>query len=139
MNANFLDTNVLLYMFDTDSPSKQFTSIKLVRSAVEQGDAVISYQVVQETLNALTSKLKKIVSPSHANQIFDAVLVPLWSVQPKREIFQRGMEIHNRFRYSFYDSLIIGAALSANCEVLYSEDMQHGQVIDQLTIINPYR
>jgi predicted nucleic acid-binding protein len=54
------------------------------------------------------------------------------------ETHERGVDIAERWRFSIYDSLIVGAALRAGCSTLYSEDLQHGQTIDQLTIRNPF-
>ncbi len=59
-------------------------------------------------------------------------------IYPNKELFIKGITLQKRWKYSFYDSLIIAAALKANCNILYSEDLQHGQVIDDLKIINPF-
>ena len=65
-------------------------------------------------------------------------LIPLWKINPTRELYLRSLNIKSRYLYSFYDSLIIAAALEADCKTLYSEDMQHGQRIEQLIIKNPF-
>ena len=57
---------------------------------------------------------------------------------PMDPLYERGLFIKFRYQYSFYDSLIIAAALEAGCKTLYSEDMQHGQRIEQLIIKNPF-
>jgi len=53
-------------------------------------------------------------------------------------LYQRALELAQRWQYGFYDSLIIASALAAECDVLYSEDLQHGQQIQSLTIVNPF-
>ncbi len=68
----------------------------------------------------------------------DTFLVPLWRVMPSRVLYQRTLAVHERYRYSFYDSLIIAAALEAGCTRLLTEDMQDGQRIEGLTITNPF-
>ena len=66
------------------------------------------------------------------------VLAPLWQINPTPVLYERGLELRARYQFSFYDSLIISAALEAGCKTLYSEDLQHGQIIGQLTIVNPF-
>ena len=69
----------------------------------------------------------------------DSVMIPLLSVQPSFRLYHSSLDIHTRYQFSFYDSLIVAAALEAGCTRLYSEDMQHGQQIQSLTIQNPFR
>ena len=57
---------------------------------------------------------------------------------PSHALYRRALEIQTRYGYGFYDSLIIAAALEAGCQHLLSEDMQHGQQIEQLRIVNPF-
>jgi predicted nucleic acid-binding protein len=66
------------------------------------------------------------------------VLLPLWEVMPTAALYQRGLMIQSRYQYSFYDALIIAAALGAGCKILYSEDLQRGLRIGGLTIENPF-
>ena len=66
------------------------------------------------------------------------VLFTLCHVFPTERLYIQALEIKNRWKFSFYDSLIISAALEVDCKVLYSEDLQHNQQIRDLTIINPY-
>ena len=96
----------------------------------------ISYQVVQETLNVITVKLG--ISHQRAIQFMDEILSPLWQIYPSLELYQRALDLRERYGFSFYDSLIVAAALEAGCTRLYSEDMQHGQQIQYLTIHNPF-
>jgi len=67
------------------------------------------------------------------------VLAPLWRVMPTVDLYTRALDLHKRYRYSFYDSLILAAALEASCVRLYSEDFQDGQQIEGLTLENPFR
>ena len=133
---NFIDTNVFIYLFDETSVQKSRTAEELIRQSLENGSGCISYQVVQETLNIVTRKLK--ASPEEARQLLDNILEPLWRVNPSRALFRRGLELQSRYKYGFYDSLIIAAALDAGCRTLYTEDLQHEQQIEGLTIVNPF-
>jgi predicted nucleic acid-binding protein len=98
----------------------------------------ISFQVVQETLNVLTQKFIRPVPLDVANEILRHSLQPLWQVQPSAGLYTHALEVKERYRFSFYDSLIIAAALEAGCNTLYSEDLQHNQKVEWLTIINPF-
>ncbi len=132
----FIDSNVLIYVFDEADHDKRVRSEKLIQSAVKEGIGCISYQVVQETINVITSKLG--ATAAQADQFLEDVLIPLWSVNPTNRTYRCGLDIMRRYRFSFYDSLIVAAALEAKCGTLYSEDLQDGQIIEKLTIINPF-
>lgn len=138
MSADFIDSNVFLYLFDDTGDRKFRIATTLVTTAVANGSAVISYQVVQETLNVLTSEIPAPVRPEHARRFLVEVLGPLWRVMPSRELYEKGLAVRERYGYAFYDSMIIAAALGAGCSRLYSEDLQHGQQIEGLTITNPF-
>jgi predicted nucleic acid-binding protein len=64
--------------------------------------------------------------------------MPLWRIMPTRALYERALDVQARYRYGLYDSLIIASALVAGCTRLYSEDLQHGQRIEGLTIENPF-
>ena len=134
----FLDTNILVYTFDRTAPGKSSRATQLVEQALATGRGVISYQVVQEFLNVATRKFRTPLSPSDCRAYIDRVLTSLCSVWPGIPLYHRALEIAERWRHSFYDSLIIAAALEAGCPTLYSEDLQHGQNIGDLTIVNPF-
>lgn len=133
---NFIDTNVFIYLFDETSVEKSRTAEELIRQSLENGSGCISYQVVQETLNIVIRKLR--ASPEEARQLLDNILEPLWRVNPSRALFRRGLELQSRYKFGFYDSLIIAAALDAGCRTLYTEDLQHEQQIEGMTIVNPF-
>jgi predicted nucleic acid-binding protein len=138
MSADFFDSNIFVYMFDERDLRKWQIARSLVHDALENGSAVISFQVIQETLNVITRKLVDPVKHYDAIELLDKMLLPLWKVNPSPAFYKRGLDIQSRYQYSFYDSLIISAALEAGCKTLYSEDMQHGQRIEQVTIKNPF-
>ncbi|MGE0058294.1 MAG: PIN domain-containing protein [Dehalococcoidia bacterium] len=137
MNASFLDSNVLVYLFDADpTEPKRKAAQELLTDGLE-GKAVISFQVVQEVLNVLMRGETPGATPDEATEILRDILVPLWEVEPSTALYARALSIRGRYQYSFYDSLIIAAALEAGCTRLYSEELQHGQRIERLTIVNP--
>ncbi len=134
----FLDTNVLVYLFDPDAPAKQARAQALVEQALHQHNACISYQVVQETLNVVTRKLATPVKPQDAPELISKVLMPLCRVLPSEALYLEAMKLKARWQFSFYDALVVAAALEAGCTRLFSEDLQHGQQVGGLRIVNPF-
>ncbi len=133
---SLLDTNVIIYLLDASQPQKSQRAEQLVLSGLETHSNCISQQVIQETLNVATRKLK--FTGEDAQRLLNLTLLPLCEFVPIAQLYRRGLSIQSRYQYSFYDSLIIGAALEIGCKTLYSEDLQHGQKIDNLTICNPF-
>ena len=138
MSADFLDSNIFVYLFEEKDQRKYDIARDIVFRALKTGECIISFQVVQETLNVITRKLPAAATVEQAETFMNGTLVPLWKVSPNQELYRGALSITLRYRYGFYDSLIIAAALEANCKTLYSEDLQHGQKIEQLTIKNPF-
>ncbi len=133
---DFLDTNVFVYLFDETASGKRQIADSLVRRGLADGSGCISYQVIQETMNVFVGKLG--ATPEQMRQLMDDVLFPLWRVDPSRALYRRGLDVRARYGFSVYDSLIVAAALDAGCRTLYSEDLQHGQRIEGLTIVDPF-
>ena len=133
----FLDSNILVYSVDARAPEKMERAHELVGRSLTNGSGCISFQVVQETLNVLTGKFG--MSADSSRRLLDEILVPLWRVNPTAVLYQTAMSLQGRYGFSFYDSLIVAAALEAGCTRLYSEDLQHGQQGHRLTIVNPFQ
>jgi predicted nucleic acid-binding protein len=138
MSDDFLDSNVIVYLFDETDPHKFNVARELVDDAIESGRAVISFQVVQEVLNLLTTKFIAAATPDRAAEALENILVPMWRVMPSRQLYDQCLRVQSRYGFSFYDSLIVAAALEAGCSRLFSEDLQEGQRIDGLAIVNPF-
>jgi len=134
----FIDTNILIYSFDSRDLTKQDTARNLISKAMEKGTGIISYQVIQEFLNVTTQKFDRPLTYSDAQRYLNIVLETLCGVFSSIELFHQALEIMDQWRYSFFDSLIIAAAIQADCAILYTEDMQHNQTIRDLTIKNPF-
>ena len=135
--ASFFDTNVLLYTLDVDQRKREIAN-KLIVDAIAADNCCISYQVVQETLNVITRKMTPTMTSEDKQGLVDRMLLPLWRVMPSIGLFREGLSIQERYRFSFYDTMIVAAALSEGCRRLYSEDLQHGQKIGKLEIVNPF-
>lgn len=134
----FLDTNLFIYQLEALDEDKSETASSIIRRGIETKNACISFQVVQECLNTALRKAEIPLDAEQMKMYLQTVLAPLWKVSPSMALYRRGMDIQSRHQYSFYDSLIIAAALEAGCSRLYSEDFQHGQRIESLTIENPF-
>ena len=133
-----MDTNVFVYQLDRSDRRKSEIADSLIRSALLDGGACISFQVVQECFNTALRHALIPLNEVELDQYLTDVLSPLICIHSSVGLYRSSLEIRARFRYSYYDSLIVAAALEAGCTRLYTEDMRHGQQIQQLTIENPF-
>jgi predicted nucleic acid-binding protein len=133
---NFLDTNVLAYTDDKRSPEKRAIALDLVRKCHKYRDGVVSTQVLQEYFVTVTGKFR----------------LPIEIARRKTKLFSRfglvvirpedilaAIDLRRVHQFSFWDALVIRAALRSDCSFLYSEDLQHGRRINGLEIVNPFR
>ena len=134
----FLDTNVFVYCFDRQDRRKQKRAEDLVEQALSDHLGTISTQVVQEFLNVATKKFARPMDRNESRAYLDTVLSPLCEAFPTIALYHEALGVQSDTGYSFYDSLIIAAALETGCAVLYSEDLQEGQTIRGLKIVNPF-
>jgi predicted nucleic acid-binding protein len=134
----FLDTNVFVYCFDPSEPGKQRRALELVESALRDGVALISTQVMQEFLNVATRKFASAFTGDDLRLYLDGVLAPLCRVFPDAALYRLALDVRDETGFSFYDALIVAGALSAGCTRLLPEDMQHGRAIRRLLIENPF-
>lgn len=138
MSRSFFDTNVLLYMYDDDEPQKKAKAIDVFDEAVEDNLAVLSTQVLQEFYVNATRKLAVPLSPERAAaRVRDFARLPL--VRVDEAMILAAIERSRSISLSFWDSLVVEAALRARAGRLLTEDLQHGQRIGDLTVENPFR
>lgn len=131
-NRYFVDTNILLYSIGKDE-YKQHIAEKLIRNP----NVVISTQVLNEFCNVVFKK--KLMSPDELLLSIQFYQKYLMVADLESELVVNALKIKNRYQYSYWDSLIVATALKSGVSILYSEDIAHGQIIDnQLTIINPF-
>ena len=136
--VDFLDSNVVVYAFDAAGGEKSAIANGIINTALRQGSAIISFQVVQETLHVIGRKFSRVATLRDRKTALEQVLTPLWRIHPSPALYARGLDIQERYGFSFYDSLIVAAALEGGCARLLSEDMQHGQQIEGLRVENPF-
>jgi len=129
----FLDTNVVVYLYSKDEPKKRTIAQQLLLA----NSSIISTQVLQEFANISRKKHK-----AEWSKISDALeeITSCTSVfTNEKQTVIHAIKLAEQTKYSFYDSLIIAAALANGCHVLYSEDLQHNQLIEKkLRIVNPF-
>jgi len=134
----FLDTNILVYAYDLDEKSKRQTAKAILADCWNDRSGVISTQVLQEFYVTLTRKLSSKLPASEARDVVSDFLP--WSIyQIAPTDIGEASEIEDQYGYTFWDSLVITAARNSSAEVLYSEDMQDGQKLGDLKIINPFK
>jgi predicted nucleic acid-binding protein len=139
MNGRFfLDTNVFVYSFDRSAPAKARRALQLIRVAVEARKGIVSYQVVQEFFNVALRRFAKPMTLADAEQYLSTVFRPLIAVHSSPALYGEALLLSDRFSLSWYDSLIVAAAIEGQCSVLYSEDLQSGQCFGDLEIRNPF-
>ena len=97
-----------------------------------------AWQVVQEFLNVATHKAAVPLTLKDSKTVLEQLLLPLLQVLPNAVIYQEALGIAAETGYSFYDSLILAAADFGECRVVYSEDLQHGQRVRGMRILNPF-
>ncbi len=134
----FIDTNLFIYQLEVNDDRKSAIAERIIRQGILSGNACISFQVLQECLNTVLRKAEIPLGTEDARIYLETVLSPLFRVSASIPLYQSALDIQSRYRYGFYDALIIAAGLAAGCTHLYSEDMQHGQRIEGLTIENPF-
>jgi len=127
----FLDSNVMIYAYFKQDKKKQRISKQLISQ-----NAIISTQVLQELSNTLHRKMG--VYYSIVCSILQECLKNCDLNTNTSDTVFLALDIAERYGFSFYDSLIVAAALESKCTTLYSEDMQHNQHIETITIKNPF-
>jgi predicted nucleic acid-binding protein len=135
----FLDTNIFVYAVRPVSSHKTQVATQLISDGLDHGTAIVSYQVVQEFFNIAFRKFARPMSSFEAEEFFNTVFRPLQMVHSSPALFVSALQLYGKLKLSWYDSLIVAAALQAECSILYSEDMQDGRTIQNLKIENPFR
>ena len=133
----FFDTDVLVYLFDADSPAKRKQARALLQKHAETGDILLSTQVLHEFYVAVTRKLARPLDAAAATEAVTSFAeLPL--VQIDSTLVLSAIHRSRNSQLSFWDALIVQAAIEGHASTLYSEDLQHGQAFDGLRAVNPF-
>ena len=138
-DKHFLDTSIFVYSFDSSELEKKNIARDLIQNALKEQVGCISSQVIQEFLNVSSKKFDPPLAPQDSLKYLNSVLAPLCEIFTSIELYRKTIEISERWKYTFYDSMIVTAAIQTNCSILYSEDLQHGQIVQDVTVINPFK
>ncbi|MGB7267413.1 MAG: PIN domain-containing protein [Terracidiphilus sp.] len=131
----FLDTNILVYTDDPRDSAKQSRALEVVKDHLRLRTGVISLQVLQEYFSTVTGKLK--MDPYLAKQRVES-FAKMQVVEPIIGDILNAIDFHQLHRISYWDALILYSARLAGCRELLTEDMQHGQIIGGVRIVNPF-
>ena len=133
--ASFIDTNILVYAEASDEAVKQSAALALLRRLKLNASGVISTQVLQEYANVALRKMH--LDANHVRKQISAH-EQFEVVQVTPAIIRGALDVHQTRSVSFYDALIVQAASVAGCDILYSEDLNTGEIINGVRIVNPF-
>ncbi len=139
MNADkiFVDTNILVYGYDTSAGGKYRKASATLKDLWDSGRGVLSTQVLQEFFVTVTRKLPKPMTPDNAKTIVSDLLK--WDVFViDGAAILEAIDLHKVHGYSFWDSLILVAAIKEGCAILLSEDLSSKHMVAGVTIRNPF-
>ena len=133
----FLDTDLLLYAYDARSLVKHSVAVRILEDLWKSGNGILSTQVLQEFFVTITKKIPKPLSVTVGREIVEDFLK--WRIVPiEGRTILRAIDLHEKQKYAFWDSLVIQSAIEGGARWLFSEDLKDGQKIGDLTIRNPF-
>ena len=133
----FVDTNVIVYRHDASDSAKQLQADRWLRHLARNRSGKLSYQVMQELYSTLTRKLRPAFDVREAQDIVRDLMA--WQpVATDLAVMERAWRLQAACLLSWWDALIVAAAQSADCKVLLTEDLQHGQSFGQVEVISPF-
>ena len=133
----FVDTNVFVYLHDDSEPDKKLRADAWMTCLVAQRSGRLSFQILQEIYAVLTYKVR----PALATRDVQAIIRDLTAWRPVSidfAILERAWSVQERYALSWWDALIVAAAQTCECSVLLTEDLQHGQMLGAVRVINPF-
>ena len=133
----FLDTNVIVYAHDRSSGKKNTIAMEIMEYLWDRKKGVISVQVMQEFYVCVTTKILKPLPLKVARKILEYLLN--WDLIINDEyITIKAIDLEEKYRFSFWDSLIVQSAIQSQAYTLFSEDLSDGQIIENVKIVNPF-
>ena len=134
-SRSFIDTNVLIYAEASDEPVKRQAALALLKQLYESASGVLSTQVLQEYCNVALKKLK--LPAAHIRAQLD-LYEQFEVVQITPALIRAGLDLHQTRSVSFYDAIVLASAATAGCSELFSEDLNAGEMVGGVRIINPF-
>lgn len=134
LDRAFVDTNILVYLYSADEPIKRTIATNVFRSYSEP---VVSIPILNELCNVMLRKLG--VSNAGVRDAMREISEATMIAKVSTNTILKAIDMHERYGFTFFDSFHLATAAENACSVFFSEDMQHGQKIGNLKIINPFR
>jgi len=135
----FIDTNIFVYLHDSTSQDKQKKSADIIDKALKENCGIVSYQVVQEFINVVETKIKNKEIQDNLKYFLVNCLYPLCHIFVDFELYDLAIDLKRKNKLSFYDALIVASAKRGECNILYTEDLHAGKFDKDLAIINPFQ
>jgi predicted nucleic acid-binding protein len=135
MSVDFVDTNVIIYAHDRSTGRKHEKAVDLLTRLFAERARAISIQVLIEFHSAATKKLK--FTSAEADEV--SADMAAWAIhRPGHDDLIRAAHLHRRYNISWWDALILNSASELGCNVLWTEDLSHGQRYGAVTVQNPF-
>lgn len=133
----FVDANVLVYAFDSSAARKQQTAQQLLERLWESGTGCVSIQVLQEFFVTITKKVPKPLPVDDAKARIREFAA--WTVfTPKADDIVAAIDLHAQAKIGFWDAMVVLAAAESDCDVVWTEDLNDGQLLRGVRIRNPF-
>ena len=136
-DSNFINTNILVYAYDSNDTAKQEYAQQLLRNCISDDTAVLSAQVLSEFFTVVTKRIPNPLSVEEAEQVLD-ILGILPVVEIDYRLVRRAIDLHRLYGISYWDSLIVAAAHRAGCKQILTEDLNAGQSYQGVMVVNPF-
>ena len=134
----FVDTNVLVYAYDIDAGRKHLIALSIMKDLWQSGLGILSTQTLQEFFVTVTGKIASPLEIPVAKEIIKKL--SKWDIITNdMEIVLEAIDLHERYKFSFWDSLIVASALAGGAKAILSEDLSDAQTIKGITIKNPFK
>ena len=136
-DKTFIDTNILVYAYDTDEPVKQVQAREILKQGIEDETAVLSVQVIGEFFTVVTKRIPNPLSAEEAEQVLDLLgILPI--IELDFRMVRHAIDMHRRYGIAYWDALIVAAAHRAECTRILTEDFNTGQSYEGITVVNPF-
>ena len=136
-DKTFIDSNILVYAYDTDEPVKQARAREILKQGIEDETAVLSVQVISEFFTVVTRRIPSPLSVEEAEEVLNLLSI-LPVIDLDFRMVRHAIEIHRQHGIAYWDALIVAAAHRAECTQILTEDLNTGQVYEGVTVVNPF-
>jgi len=134
-SRSFIDTNILIYAEASDIPVKQKAALSLLKQLYKDASGVLSTQILQKYCNVALKKLK--LPPQYIRAQLD-LYEQFEVIQVTPAIIRAGIDLNQTRSIAFYNAIVLASAKASGCRVLFSEDMNTGETVDNIQIRNPF-